>query len=132
MGTLADHCIPDKVVGQISVQMLPTCVNALFSSLYLSFPSLISSFITVLHTFGVIFKIPNANVLYSTWNIISKIIYSAFYLNAYYFLGKGWIKQMLFSTALFPSMVCGTAFLINFVAIYYRASRAIPFTSMVS
>lgn len=48
------------------------------------------------------------------------------------FLGKGWIKQMLFSTALFPSMICGTAFLINFVAIYYRASRAIPFTSMVS
>ena len=39
---------------------------------------------------------------------------------------------MLFSTALFPSMICGTAFLINFVAIYYRASRAIPFTSMVS
>ncbi|CAB4011330.1 Transmembrane 9 superfamily member 3 [Paramuricea clavata] len=46
--------------------------------------------------------------------------------------GKGWIKQMLFSTALFPSMICGTAFLINFVAIYYRASRAIPFTSMLS
>ena len=38
---------------------------------------------------------------------------------------------MLFSTFLFPAMVCGTAFVINFVAIYYHASRAIPFTSMV-
>lgn len=46
--------------------------------------------------------------------------------------GKEWIKQMFFSTALFPSMVCGTAFVINFVAIYYHASRAIPFTSMLS
>ncbi|XP_046853365.1 transmembrane 9 superfamily member 3-like [Xenia sp. Carnegie-2017] len=46
--------------------------------------------------------------------------------------GKGWIRQMIFSTAMFPMMVCGTVFLINFVAIYYRASRAIPFTSMLS
>ena len=29
-------------------------------------------------------------------------------------------------------MVCGVAFLINFIAIYYHASRAIPFTIMAS
>ncbi len=28
-------------------------------------------------------------------------------------------------------MVCGTAFMINFIAIYYHASRAIPFGTMV-
>jgi len=43
-----------------------------------------------------------------------------------------WIHQMLVSVFLMPSVVCGTAFFINFIAIYYHASRAIPFGSMVS
>ena len=43
-----------------------------------------------------------------------------------------WIRQMLASAFLLPSLVCGTAFLINFVAIYYHASRAIPFGTMVA
>lgn len=47
-------------------------------------------------------------------------------------VGKVWIKQMLMSAFLLPSMVCGTAFFINFIAIYYHASRAIPFGTMVS
>jgi transmembrane 9 superfamily protein 3 len=47
------------------------------------------------------------------------------------FTGKVWIKQMLMSTFLLPSLVCGTAFFINFIAIYYHASRAIPFGTMV-
>lgn len=46
--------------------------------------------------------------------------------------GREWIKQSLISAALLPSLVCGTAFLINFIAIYYHASRAIPFGTMVS
>lgn len=46
--------------------------------------------------------------------------------------GINWIKQCLISAALLPSIVCGTAFLINFIAIYYHASRAIPFFTMVS
>ena len=45
--------------------------------------------------------------------------------------GKFWLKQMFMSAFLVPSMVCGTAFLINFIAIYYHASRAIPFGTMV-
>lgn len=45
--------------------------------------------------------------------------------------GRNWIKQSLISAALLPSLVCGTAFLINFIAIYYHASRAIPFTTML-
>ena len=31
-----------------------------------------------------------------------------------------------------PFLVCGTAFFINFIAIYYHASRAIPFGTMVA
>jgi len=46
--------------------------------------------------------------------------------------GKTWIKQMLFSAFFLPSLVCGTAFFINFIAIYYHASRAIPFGTMVA
>ena len=39
---------------------------------------------------------------------------------------------MLLSAFLLPSLICGTAFLINFIAMYYHASRAIPFGSMVA
>jgi len=46
--------------------------------------------------------------------------------------GKRWIRQMLVSAFLVPSVVCGTEFFINFIAIYYHASRAIPFGSMVA
>ena len=46
--------------------------------------------------------------------------------------GKQWIKQMLLSAFIVPALVCGTAFFINFIAIYYHASRAIPFGTMVS
>ncbi|CAJ0576779.1 unnamed protein product, partial [Mesorhabditis spiculigera] len=48
------------------------------------------------------------------------------------FGGKHWIRQMLFGAFLLPSGVCGLAFLINFIAIYYHASRAIPFTVMLA
>ncbi|XP_076075330.1 transmembrane 9 superfamily member 3-like [Mytilus galloprovincialis] len=46
--------------------------------------------------------------------------------------GKVWIRQMLLSASLMPACVCGTAFFINFIAIYYHASRAIPFGTMVA
>lgn len=52
-----------------------------------------------------------------------------FYLNV---AGRRWIKQMFIGAFMIPSMVCGTAFFINFIAIYYHASRAIPFGTMVS
>lgn len=48
------------------------------------------------------------------------------------FGGRRWIKQMFLSAFAIPSLVCGTAFFINFISIYYHASRAIPFTTMVS
>ncbi|XP_055382600.1 transmembrane 9 superfamily member 3 [Condylostylus longicornis] len=46
--------------------------------------------------------------------------------------GKVWIRQMLVSAFMVPVFVCGTAFFINFIAIYYHASRAIPFGTMVA
>ena len=46
--------------------------------------------------------------------------------------GKIWIRQMLIAAFLLPAMVCGTAFFINFIAMYYHASRAIPFGTMVA
>uniref|UniRef100_A0A2I3GYF5 Transmembrane 9 superfamily member n=1 Tax=Nomascus leucogenys TaxID=61853 RepID=A0A2I3GYF5_NOMLE len=46
--------------------------------------------------------------------------------------GRRWIKQMFIGAFLIPAIVCGTAFFINFIAIYYHASRAIPFGTMVA
>merc|ERR550534_416882 len=46
--------------------------------------------------------------------------------------GKQWIRQMVLSAAFLPGMVCGSTFMINFVAMYYKASRAIPFGTMVA
>jgi len=46
--------------------------------------------------------------------------------------GKHWIRQMLFGSFLLPVIVCGSTFLINFIAIFYKASRAIPFGTMVA
>jgi len=34
-----------------------------------------------------------------------------------------WIKQMVCGAAFFPALICGTVFLINFVAIYYLMIR---------
>lgn len=47
------------------------------------------------------------------------------------FAGKEWIKQVVIGATLFPVFISGIAFLINFIAIYYHASRAIPFFTMV-
>lgn len=46
--------------------------------------------------------------------------------------GKQWIKQMVISAALLPLNICAMVFSINFIAIYYHASRAIPFGTMVA
>ncbi|KAA0193262.1 hypothetical protein HAZT_HAZT006085 [Hyalella azteca] len=46
--------------------------------------------------------------------------------------GRRWIRQMLVSAFLLPGLVCTTAFFINFIALYYHASRAISFTIMLS
>lgn len=48
------------------------------------------------------------------------------------FGGKQWIRQMVVSAFFLPGLVCSSTFLINFVAMYYHASRAIPFGTMVA
>ncbi|XP_018494489.1 transmembrane 9 superfamily member 3 [Galendromus occidentalis] len=46
--------------------------------------------------------------------------------------GKQWLRQMLVSAMALPTAVCSIAFAINLIAIYYHATRAIPFGSMVA
>jgi len=46
--------------------------------------------------------------------------------------GKHWMKQMVVSALLFPILVSFITLAINSVAIYYHASRAIPFTTMLA
>ncbi|CAF2942030.1 unnamed protein product [Rotaria sp. Silwood2] len=46
--------------------------------------------------------------------------------------GQLWIKQLLVGAFLVPAIICGVAFLVNFISIYYGSSRSIPFTVMLS
>ena len=48
------------------------------------------------------------------------------------FGGRQWIKQMLTSAFFLPVIVGGSVFMVNFIAIYYHASRAIPLTPMAA
>lgn len=48
------------------------------------------------------------------------------------FGGKQWIRQMVMGAFLLPCSISAVAFLVNLVAIYYHASRAIPFTIMLA
>ncbi|EGF79420.1 hypothetical protein BATDEDRAFT_25752 [Batrachochytrium dendrobatidis JAM81] len=59
-------------------------------------------------------------------------VISGYYSGSMYakYNGKRWIIAMMTSSLLWPGIVSGTAFIINFIAIYYQTSRAIPFTTM--
>nr|CAB3267004.1 transmembrane 9 superfamily member 3-like [Phallusia mammillata] len=46
--------------------------------------------------------------------------------------GRAWIKEMVVSALLIPGLISSTAFFVNFIAMYYHASRAIPFGTMVA
>ncbi|ORX76157.1 hypothetical protein BCR32DRAFT_224523 [Anaeromyces robustus] len=46
--------------------------------------------------------------------------------------GRSWIKNMFLTACLFPCTIGGITLLINFIAIYYQSSRAIPFGSMLT
>lgn len=46
--------------------------------------------------------------------------------------GQNWLRQALVGAFLFPGVIFGVALTVNAVAIYYHASRAIPFLTMVS
>jgi len=45
--------------------------------------------------------------------------------------GRSWIKNMFLTACLFPCIIGGVTLLINFIAVYYQSSRAIPFGTMV-
>ena len=73
------------------------------------------------------------------WKILQYSCFWEWYLNSvnvflcfFFITGKVWIKQMMVGAFMLPVAVCGTAFFINFIAIYYHASRAIPFGTMVN
>lgn len=56
-----------------------------------------------------------------------------FYGGGYYKQNQGesWIKTMILTAGLFPGIVFGLGFLLNFVAISYGSLAAIPFTSIL-
>ena len=71
-------------------------------------------------------------------HIVLGNIYFVPYINQICFTNKNenindyfHVFQMLTAAFLLPFLVCGTAFFINFIAMGYHASRAIPFGTMV-
>lgn len=46
--------------------------------------------------------------------------------------GSNWVKQALVGAFFFPGTISAVALTVNTVAIYYHASRAIPFLTMVN
>ncbi|KAJ3282036.1 Transmembrane 9 super member 3 [Borealophlyctis nickersoniae] len=61
-------------------------------------------------------------------------MFSGYYAGSFYtkYGGKNWISAVFLTAGLFPGTVGLIAFLINFVAISYTSSRAIPFGTMVA
>ncbi|CAG8529275.1 12123_t:CDS:10, partial [Dentiscutata heterogama] len=45
--------------------------------------------------------------------------------------GRNWIKNILVTATLWPGIISVMTAMINFVAVYYSSSRAIPFTAML-
>lgn len=112
-----------------------------------SFPMLLSSligcgfhlsFVTIVVT---IFTIMG-DLYTSRGSILSTVIFvyaatspvNGFFGGGQYsrFGGKEWIKQMFLGSLLLPGTICSSTILVNFVAMYYNASRAIPFGTMVA
>ncbi|CAF1616990.1 unnamed protein product, partial [Didymodactylos carnosus] len=70
-----------------------------------------------------------AMFLYATTSVVNGYVGGSLYARMG---GKLWIKQLVTGAFLIPIIICGVAFLINFISIYYRSSRSIPFTVMLS
>lgn len=104
------------VVGtgyQVTVVVFFVIIFAIFGELYTERGSLLSTAIFV----------------YAATSPVNGYFGGSLYAQ---FGGRKWIKQMLMAAFFLPSLICSTSFLINFIAIYYHASRAIPFGSMVA
>eukprot|EP00735_Rhodelphis_limneticus_P008301 TRINITY_DN2119_c0_g1::TRINITY_DN2119_c0_g1_i1::g.12707::m.12707 TRINITY_DN2119_c0_g1::TRINITY_DN2119_c0_g1_i1::g.12707 ORF type:complete len:601 (-),score=124.42,sp/Q940G0/TMN1_ARATH/59.47/0.0,EMP70/PF02990.11/5.7e-161,EVC2_like/PF12297.3/3.2,EVC2_like/PF12297.3/1.1e+02 TRINITY_DN2119_c0_g1_i1:69-1838(-) len=45
--------------------------------------------------------------------------------------GKNWIRTMWLTSIIFPGGCCGSAFMLNFIAMWYHSTIDIPFTAMM-
>eukprot|EP01134_Creolimax_fragrantissima_P004868 CFRG4868T1 len=61
--------------------------------------------------------------LFAATSVVGGYVGGALYLQ---FGGKNWIRQMLVQTCFFPAIVFAANFYINFIAVTYSSSRAIP------
>lgn len=59
---------------------------------------------------------------------------SGYYSGSFYaqYGGKNWIRTMVMTAGLWPGFVTAASILINFVAIYYSSTKAIPFGTMIA
>ncbi|KAJ3225796.1 hypothetical protein HK099_006194 [Clydaea vesicula] len=93
------------------------------------------SFIIILYTIMGDLYLERATILTATiflYAVTSMI--SGYFGGSYYakYGGKNWIKTMFITSGLWPGVVSGVVFSINFIAIYKTSSKAIPFFTMVA
>ncbi|CAG8647962.1 4334_t:CDS:10, partial [Cetraspora pellucida] len=75
---------------------------------------------------GDVFRAPRSLLLFS-----ALVGYSS--ANTYQIYGgRNWIKNILVTATLWPGILSIMTAMINFVAVYYSSSRAIPFTAMLA
>eukprot|EP01135_Chromosphaera_perkinsii_P004915 Nk52_evm20s304 gene=Nk52_evmTU20s304 len=99
--------------AQLFFASLVVILLSILGNLYESRGSILSTFIFV----------------YAATSPIAGFFGSSYYLRGN---GKSWIRQMLVTAGLLPTLICSVAFLVNFMAIYYESSRAIPFGTMIA
>jgi transmembrane 9 superfamily member 3 len=67
-------------------------------------------------------------VFYALTSVVGGFVSGSLYAQS---SGPSWQKAMLLSATLFPGLVLGIAFLVNFVSWHYETLHAIPFGTMV-
>lgn len=114
----------------------PATNSALFSALVGSgvHVALVSLVMVTIATMSKLYEergtfLSTAIFIYSLTSVINGFVGGSVYARMG---GKRWIRQMLLGTFILPWFICGTAFIVNFVAMWYHASRAIPFITMLA
>jgi len=96
---------------------------------------IILGFIVIVYTMLRDLYLEQATILSSTIFIYAITSMIGGYYSGSFFAqygGRSWIKNMFLTSCLFPCVIGGITLIINFIAIYYQSSRAIPFGSMLT
>jgi transmembrane 9 superfamily protein 3 len=71
-------------------------------------------------------------VAFALTSFISGYVSGGIYQSFYYPVkSPGWIKNLVLTATVFPMVIFGVCFMLNFISMYYQTQNAIPFGTMV-